>query len=221
VRRSLTALALVATGLVAAPPPAHAVPTCGGKAATMVFGDGDDVVTGTNGDDVVVLGGGDDVYQDDNGGDDTICAGPGNDTVIAGYTSVVEGGPGRDELKSEIGSPQLFGGPGDDHLQIGLSTPSADGGAGTDSVSFWFGAQPVRVDLARETASSPGAGSMRLVRVEDVEGTAYADVIRGDSARNVLRGLDGDDRISGRGGRDRAEGGSGRDTCAAEVQVSC
>jgi serralysin len=141
--------------------------------------------------------------------------------VIAGYTSVVNGGPGRDVLKSEIGSPRLFGGPGDDLLQIGLSTPDADGGEGIDSVSFWFGDQPVRVNLAREKASSPGAGSMRIVGVEDVEGTAYADVIRGNSAGNVLRGFDGDDRIYGQGGRDRAEGGSGRDICVAEVRVSC
>jgi hypothetical protein len=50
------ALALVGPGLAVAPP-AHAVETCGGHPATMVFGDGDDVVTGTVGDDVVVVGG--------------------------------------------------------------------------------------------------------------------------------------------------------------------
>src|SRR4051794_11223940 len=60
VHRILPALALplvvAVAGLAAAPPPARAAPTCGGKPATMVFGDGDDVVTGTPGDDVVVLG---------------------------------------------------------------------------------------------------------------------------------------------------------------------
>ena len=79
----------------------------------------------------------------------------------------------------------------------------------------------LRVNLSREKASSPGAGSMLLAHIEDVEGTAYADVIRGSRARNVLRGLGGDDRIYGRGGRDRADGGSGHDTCVAEVRVSC
>ena len=106
-------------------------------------------------------------------------------------------------------------------LQVGLSTPSANGGKGTDSIGFWFGNQPVRVDLARETASSPQAGSMPVVGVEVVDGTAYADVIRGDDDRNVLRGGGGNDRIYGRGGRDRAEGGSGHDTCRAEVRVGC
>jgi hypothetical protein len=187
---------------------------------TICAGPGDDAVSAVSpGADVIDLGSGDDWaqawYQS------RVTAGPGDDTVIAGYTAVVTGGPGRDELKSEIGSPLLLGGPGDDHLQIGLSTPDADGGRGSDSVSFWFGDRPVRVNLAREVASSPGTGSMRLAGVEDVDGTAYDDVLRGSSARNVLRGLDGDDRIVGRGGRDRAEGGAGRDTCAAEVRVGC
>ena len=102
-----------------------------------------------------------------------------------------------------------------------LSTPTANGGKGTDSVGFWFGDQPVRVNLAREKASSPEQGSMRVVGVEDVDGTAHADVIRGNGGRNVLRGFGGADRIYGGGGRDRAEGGSGHDTCRAEVRVSC
>jgi Ca2+-binding RTX toxin-like protein len=99
--RSLTALALVVAGLAAAPP-AHAVPTCGGKAATMVFGDGDDVVSGTDGDDVVVLGGGDDVYQNDNGGDDTVCAGPGDDAVsaVSPGADVIDLGSGDDWRRS-------------------------------------------------------------------------------------------------------------------------
>src|SRR3954454_13464088 len=82
VHRSVAVLALVVAGLAVAPP-AHAVPTCGGKAATMVFGGGDDVVTGTPGDDVVVLGGGDDTYDDGALGHDTVCAGSGSDRVYA------------------------------------------------------------------------------------------------------------------------------------------
>lgn len=255
--RTLAVLALAAAGLTAMPASQAATPTCHGKVATMVFGDGNNDVTGTNGDDVVILGGGDDVYHDDNGGDDTICAGPGNDwvgatspgadlidlgqgndwaqawfqsrviagsgndAVIAADNTIARGGAGRDELKSEGGSPRLIGGPGDDHFMIGLSAPTTFGGRGTDSVGFWFGDDPVRVNLARGTASSPGAGDMRLLGVENADGTAHADVIRGNSVGNVLRGNGGADRIYGGRGRDRANGGPGRDFCVAEVRVSC
>src|SRR5262249_19422414 len=141
--------------------------------------------------------------------------------VLADNSSVAWGGRGSDELKAEIGSPRLLGGQGDDHVQVGLSLPDVNGGPGTDSIAFWFGDQPVRVNLARKTAWSPKAGSMPLVNVENVDGTAYADVIRGNVAPNVLTGGDGNDRIYGRGGRDKADGGTGHDSCVAEVQIRC
>lgn len=216
--------------------PDHVVGTSGDD--VVVLGGGNDQYSTRGGNDLVCAGSGDDWVSavdpgrtriDLGSGDDhaqawyqgSVKAGPGDDTVIAGYTQVVHGGPGRDELKSEIGTPRLFGDAGDDVFQVGLSRPSLDGGRGRDTVGFWFGDEPVSVDLARKRAVNESAGTIPLVHVENVTGTDFADVLRGDGHANVLTGNGGADVLVGRGGRDRADGGEGRDRCTAETRVSC
>jgi Ca2+-binding RTX toxin-like protein len=88
---------------------------CGGKVATIVGTEGDDVLTGTAGADVIVgLGGNDTISGLD--GNDTICGGDGND--------LISGGNGDDAL---------FGGAGNDTLKGGAGNNTLNGGAGTDS----------------------------------------------------------------------------------------
>ncbi len=65
----------------AAAQPAGAAPTCDGKRADIVRGDGDNTVFGTSGNDVIVLRGGDDVV-DGRGGRDRICGGDGRDDLF-------------------------------------------------------------------------------------------------------------------------------------------
>lgn len=82
-----------------------------------------------------------------------------------------------------------------------------DGGAGSDEVRYDVdaargGALAVVVDLAAGTAMD-GFGNMdTLVSIERVRGTAFDDVITGNSDSNSFRGLAGDDTMDGAGGSD-------------------
>lgn len=51
----------------------------------------------------------------------------------------------------------------------------------------------------------------RLISIENIVGTDFADVVRADHADNKLFGGAGDDELWGRGGADRIDGGAGVD----------
>jgi Ca2+-binding RTX toxin-like protein len=85
----------------------------------------------------------------------------------------------------------------------------------------------VTVDLMLGTRRLTGHGTFdRLAGVEDVWGTRFADVLRGDTRANdldgwrgndVLQGLAGPDTIFGGQGNDDLDGGTGDDSLAAGV----
>lgn len=89
----------------------------------VVFGDGDNVVTGGNGDDSFDGGAGDDVLNG-GAGDDSLFGGLGNDTL--------KGGSGDDRLEGAAGDDSLSGGSGDDILLGGLGNDALSGGSGDD-----------------------------------------------------------------------------------------
>lgn len=99
------------------------------------------------------------------------------------------------------------GGKGDDFFQSGTGANVINGGAGVDTVSYLGRNTGIEVDLSRNTA---GDGD-RLTGVENVIGTAHADVLIGDSQANVLRGGAGNDELRGGAGNDRLHAGTGRD----------
>ena len=100
----------------------------------------------------------------------------------------------------------LAGGPGDDLLDGGDPGEKSDY---RDEVDFTASDLPVVVDLAAGTAT--GEGNDTLVRVEDVVGSAFNDVLAGGEGPNELNGSVGDDRLDGRGGDDELEGSPGND----------
>ena len=50
-----------------------------------------------------------------------------------------------------------------------------------------------------------------ITNVENLIGSDYADVFKGDGGANILQGLGGDDELRGNGGDDVLEGGAGAD----------
>lgn len=114
---------------------------------------------------------------------------------------------GDDTLKGRAGNDRLDGGDGDDWIMGGAGRDAIRGGAGVDTVSYGDMAQGVVVDL--ETQSG---GGDRLVLIENVQGSAFADTLRGDRSRNALWGGSGDDTLFGGAGADRLYGGDGADT---------
>ena len=117
--------------------------------------------------------------------------------------------------------------------------------AGRDTLEYASPAR-ARIDLTARIAT--GWGRDRLVSIEDVMASRFADVIRGNGVANRLDGGRGDDAISGLAGndtllgnlgndrlaggagvdrleggagRDQADGGTGRDRCVAERKKRC
>jgi Ca2+-binding RTX toxin-like protein len=160
--------------------PAEAVTTCGGLPATIVGTSGKDTRIGTPLRDVVALLGGNDTF-DGLGGDDLICGGAGKDRLAGGDgNDRVLGEGGKDYFIEAAGNDQIIGGPGRDYL------------------SYFTSSSGIRVSNGN---TIDGAGH-DVTDAETIEGTAYADRMRGGSGPDELRGLTGKDLIQGGGGGD-------------------
>ncbi len=227
--------AAIAASVATASQAAVENPRCGGRDATIVGSDGNDVLVGTARGDVIWAGPGDDVIES-LGGNDVICGGPGDDVAYAGRgNDRVFGGPGDDRLYGNHGDDQIRGGAGEDFIHGGLGIdvlkggPGGDtvdggygwdvldGGPGKDTVSFASAVRSeergggVRVSLRKGRAT--GDGRDRLRRFENVVGSAFDDVLIGNRRANRLYGGPGDDTLIGAGGRDELNGGGGTDGC--------
>jgi Ca2+-binding RTX toxin-like protein len=125
---------------------------------------------------------------------------------------VLDGRGGKDELEGGVGTDILVGGDQDDILIGGEGRDILDGGAGVDTASYAAaktsiavslligeGRVPIIKDVQITAAESIGDA---LINVENVVGSAFADVILGDDRKNLIEGRAGGDRLSGCGGDD-------------------
>jgi Ca2+-binding RTX toxin-like protein len=155
-------------------------------------------------------------------GDDSIDA---NAVFLAEATpgDVVRGGPGDDAL---TGGTVLDGEGGSDLLISQPCGESVDGGPGIDSVSFARMGQGVEAMLGGTAGFAAGpdlvaacpagptgpSGTQISESVENIEGSAFDDVLSGDSGPNMILGRGGDDTIHGGAGTDFMVGGLGIDS---------
>ena len=126
----------------------EALPTCNGKAVTILGTEGHDVIFGTEGPDVIHGLGTSDFIMG-MGGDDVICGGDGadflsgvggNDILIGGDGhDAMWGGSGNDTLYGEDGHDTLFGGDGNDELNGGTGDDALDGLSGNDILKGNYG----------------------------------------------------------------------------------
>ena len=143
-----------------------------------------------------------------------ISAGGNNDTLDAGGDSVVgAASPVPITAEGEAGDDALIGGDDDDVLMGGLGQDTIDGGAGRDEVSFAAAPDSENVYLAEDTAFG-GDGVDTILRLEDVIGSTFPDLLIGDASANRLLGGTGNDVINGAGGNDDLIGEEGLDTAA-------
>ncbi|WP_297509798.1 hypothetical protein [uncultured Caulobacter sp.] len=136
---------------------------------------------------------------------DTLIGDAGANLIIAGAgNDIVRGGAGGDTLTGDAGDDILSGDAGDDIIY---------GGAGFDIASYETASSGVTVDLTKADApqNTRGAGVDFLDGIEGLKGSAFADVLTGDSGVNTLDGGAGDDTLSGGGGNDTLIGGAGND----------
>jgi Ca2+-binding RTX toxin-like protein len=143
---------------------------------------------------------------------ENVQGGSGNDVLKGqpGGANVLAGNAGNDVVSGFSGTDVLTGGSGDDILAGGPGNDSLDGGDGTDTADFLSaGNSGVRVDLV--TGVSSGEGNDTLAAIENVNGSSFADSIRGDDGANVLNGRGGADAIQAAGGDDTVNGGDAAD----------
>jgi Ca2+-binding RTX toxin-like protein len=158
---------------------------------TLTGGAGADTLDGRGGLDVVDYSGAPSAVQV-NLAVGTAAGGEGNDSLV--NIEMVLGSLFNDVIAGDAANNVLIGHAGDDAL---------DGGAGFDTASYQSASSAVTVSLAAGTASG-GEGNDSLVRIEQLIGSVYADLLTGDSADNTLIGGAGNDMLDGGGGRDAA-----------------
>ncbi len=115
----------------------------------------------------------------------------------------IQGLAGGDRLFGLGGNDILFGGSANDILAGGTGDDFLFGGSGADSASYANATGAVVVNLGTGTSSGPdGADSFRSI--EAIYGSAFSDLLIGDSGDNFLNGLLGDDTLDGGAGLDVA-----------------
>lgn len=160
--------------------------TGAGFVAGVTLGDGhDQVTTGAGKVETIITRDGNDIVNLGTGGADSIRLGEGADKVRI-----------RD-------------------LDAGTDL-AVHGGEGQDWAIFFAMTEAVWIDLrypgeVQDIGSSINGSLISLTSIENLQGTAYADGLRGSFGNNVLMGLGGDDSIEGFGGDDSINGGTGAD----------
>ncbi|HAG52745.1 MAG TPA: hypothetical protein DCL21_03050, partial [Alphaproteobacteria bacterium] len=110
---------------------------------------------------------------------------------------------------------------GDDLIYSSSGKDIILGGEGSDTVSYARSTSAVNVDLEGGNTNWGYAQNDILVQVENLQGSNFNDVLKGDSGSNTLDGSKGSDSLYGMGGTDTllidnddavVDGGSGYDT---------
>ena len=146
-------------------------------------------------------------------------------------SNLLDGSGGTDELFGLLGDDELLGGGGDDILTGGLGADILNGGSESDSASYQFAASTlvgkvewgVKAYLNPTTHASGAFGEAvgdTYVSIENLIGSAHADILGGDDEANTLIGGDGDDMLIGGGAADKLFGGIGQDAASYATSKS-
>jgi Ca2+-binding RTX toxin-like protein len=173
---------------------------------------GNDTLFGLGGNDTL-NGGADNDTAWGGAGDDTINGNDGNDNLNGeDGNDTIDGGIGNDFLDGGNNNDTLRGGDGDDVLRGSAGDDNLDGGPGSDTADYSTSPAGVSIDLADGNREADGFGNTDgLTSIENLNGSAFDDLLLGDDNANVISGNDGNDRILGRGGNDNLLGGNGDD----------
>ncbi|MEK7760183.1 MAG: peroxidase family protein [Nitrospirota bacterium] len=197
-----------------------------------------DVIYALGGNDTVNGNGGNDTLFGQAGAD-TLNGGSGNDNLNGGTgNDILNGGTGNDTITYLMGSgiDNVDGGTNTDQLNIiatganetldvilngagvvtsieGGSVTSVEAvtvnmGGGFDRISYAGSAIGVTVNLTAATAT----GLASMSNIEDVTGTAQADILTGNNVANFFDGGAGNDTMNGGLGNDDLDGEGGQDT---------
>ena len=181
---------------------------------TLLGDAGANYLAGYTGADSMNGGAGDDVYFVDNAGDVvTELAAEGSDTIYTAINYVL----GVNQERLVVDSALAVNGTGNalnNDIYAGSGNNILDGGAGVDFVVYdRLSTGGVTVSLALTgPQNTGGSGTDTLLNFENLQGSAFADVLTGDANANYIRGLAGNDVLDGGAGIDTLVGDAGDDT---------
>jgi Ca2+-binding RTX toxin-like protein len=137
----------------------------------------------------------------------------GIDTLLGqGGADKLFGGNGDDILFGGTEGDTLEGGEDDDTLLGGLGDDILRGGNGTDTASYAFAAGAnglgVTVDIVNRNSNTREADGDSYNSIENLRGSDFNDILRGDNLANTINGGFGDDTLVGREGDDVLNGGN-------------
>ena len=155
----------------------------------------------------------------------------GGDLLIARVENVL-GSEYRDQFSGDDFANSLSGLSNNDRLEGRGGADTLDGGTGYDIAQYTSSATGVDVDMARTTQSltivrniaiisNGDAAGDRLVSIEELRGSNFADILRGKGggglpSTEAFYGGRGDDILEGRFGADVLDGGTGFDFASYE-----
>jgi Ca2+-binding RTX toxin-like protein len=124
---------------------------------------------------------------------------------------MLNGTSGDDDIFGLGDDDQLFGNDGDDHLFGGEGADVLNGGNGRDWASYDEATAGVYVVLITGAGYGGEAAGDVLIDIENLSGSAFADVLIGDDTGNFINGNGGNDLIFGLDGIDVLHGNAGDD----------
>jgi len=165
-------------------------------------GSGNDELDGWQGNDTMIGGTGDDVYTIDSTSDVVVeYANEGIDTVkLRIWTYTLLANFENVDLHLYSGYMEVFGNSADNVFIMAAGEHYVSGGAGSDTLSYVY-TGAVTVDLVTTETGGDAAGQI-LVSFENLIGSAYDDVLRGNGSSSFIDGGPGADTMVGRGGHD-------------------
>ncbi|WP_439596284.1 right-handed parallel beta-helix repeat-containing protein [Falsiroseomonas sp.] len=193
--------------------------TGGTLADTLEGGVGADMLIGGDGNDWVSYAGGLEAISV-NLKDQAQALGDAQGDTLQSIENVI-GTDGDDFIRGNTSTNQLVGGLGDDSLQGfegndtlegGLGADELIGGTGNDFASYRSSSIGVTVDLSGVRENTGEALGDTFLSIENLEGSAYDDILVGNGGANLLRSRVGDDWMSGGAGNDTLQGAAGEDT---------
>ncbi|XWK86427.1 MAG: hypothetical protein U7127_19695 [Phormidium sp.] len=206
----------------------------GNDSDTISGGENNDRISGDDGTDILYGNDGDDSLEG-NLGNDTLYGGIGTDTLLGNEgDDKLYGNQGQDILKGGEGADEIYGGKGEDSIWGEIGFDTIDGGAGSDTIDYSTSPSGVVVNINENrdynNEQNPGIFDLepnfeidagtgldgygtvdKLRNLENIIGTAFNDILIGNSADNHIQAGAGNDLIISSKGDDIYEGQDGID----------